>query len=123
MDAADQVIWRYADESGTVPMRGLTEMPTHIRDGISRWLRRQATPCPHSIAVATTGVVFRIVGRPDAWCATCAAESEIAALMTTCVSCARVVDESGRLAAFTLAGHAMIFGAWCATCWDEGEAS
>lgn len=121
MDAADQVVWQYADERGIVPMHGLTEIPRHIRDDISLWVLRQATPCPHSIALATTGVVFRIVGRAEAWCATCAAESEIAALMTACVSCARVVDESGRLSAFTLAGHAMIFGAWCATCWNGGR--
>lgn len=121
MDIADRVMWTYADEQGIVPMDGLCEIPQHVRDDISQWMRRQATPCPHSVALALSGIVFRVVGLKDAWCAACAVESGIEALRRTCARCTSAVDESGRGILFTLAGHAFVSGAWCAACWNEGE--
>lgn len=119
MHAADAVLWEYADEHHSVPMSGLDEMPSRIRDDISRWLRRQATPCPHSVALALTGVVFRVVGRPQAWCAACASEVDIEAMTKTCAHCARIVGDGGHAVAVSVAGACLICAAWCADCWNE----
>lgn len=121
MDVADRVLWQYADEQKIVPVGGLHEVPGHIRADLSGWLRRQASPCPHSVALALTGVVFRVAGQRDAWCPVCAAEADIAEMTKTCAGCARPVGGRGRALAFTLAGHVIVYGAWCAGCWSREE--
>lgn len=121
MHAADAVLWQYADEQKIVPVGGLHEVPGHIRADLSGWLRRQASPCPHSIALALSGVVFRVAGRADAWCPTCAAESGIVEMTKTCARCTRTVSDRGHALAFSLAGTVLVYGAWCATCWNGGE--
>lgn len=121
MHAADTVLWQYADEQHIVPVAGLHEIPLHIRGDLSRWLRRQALPCPHSVALALSGVVFRVAGRADAWCPWCALKADIPAMTGTCARCARDVGNQGGRVAFSLAGHTLIFGAWCAGCWSREE--
>lgn len=121
MHAADAVLWQYAGEQHIVPVAGLHEIPPHIRGDLSRWLRRQALPCPHSVALALSGVVFRVAGRADAWCPSCALEAGIPAITTTCARCARYVGNGGQRVAFSIAGHALIFGAWCAGCWNGDD--
>ncbi|GAB3599406.1 hypothetical protein GCM10027408_20370 [Microbacterium tumbae] len=121
MHVADQIVWDYADERGIVPMRGLGNLPGHIRDHLSDWIRRPAAPCPHSVSVATIGgCVFRVVGQPTALCPSCAVEAHIERIATACGMCGHRVEGDGQLTAFTVAGSTLILGAWCAACW-EGE--
>lgn len=121
MSAADAIVWLVGDEWGLVPMQGLAEMPIHLREQVSRWLRRQAVPRPHALALVTTGVFFRVVGRQDACCPTCAIDRRLAEWVLTCARCGREVDDHGYRTAFSLAGHALIFGAWCVKCSTKEE--
>jgi len=120
--AADQIIWEYADERGIVPMQALRSLPGHVREHLSEWIRRPATPCPHSVSVAALGgCVFRVVGRPAALCPSCALHAHMDAMATLCGMCGQGAEQDGHLAAFTIAGTTLTLGVWCAECWEGGD--
>lgn len=115
---ADDVLWNAAGDFGVVPFAGLDNIPSHLRGDISRWIRRQAIPCPHSIG---SPIVFRVMGRADASCPACASERRIAAQVETCARCGNRTDADARASAFTIAARMIVFASWCRLCWNGGR--
>lgn len=121
MDAED-FVWNLADAEGVVPIMGLDSIPNHIRVDISRWLRRRAHSCGHTLRrhrgeLDSAPLVVRIVGTVDAWCIQCTAERRVTERLRNCARCGRDTS-GGHQTAFSLAGKTAVIGAWCGWCWN-----